>query len=150
MKVLNVFAFAAVLSAVSVSVSAAPTAISSNALIQQPDCALLAEDVRVPLSNSVLAAYNCEGAGIAIRVAACHTSGRQGSRTVEVPCRAADDDTEESASLPVCTTPNTTVNRVTSTGSSIMTGSTAGGQVGPTALDGAVCEQSAVNSRINN
>nr|WP_273266467.1 hypothetical protein [Pseudomonas sp.] len=149
MKFFNVALLAAALSVASMSASAAPTPISSNALIQQPDCALLAEDVRIPLSNSVVAAYNCEGAGIAIRVAACHTSGRQGSRTVEVPCRASDDTSPENAALPVCTTAGTTVNRVTSTGASIMTGNTAGGQVGPSALDGATCEQGAVNGRIN-
>lgn len=150
MKKLNGLALVALLSGVSFGALANPVAIAPGGLIAALDCPLLAEDVRIPLSTGVVAARNCTGAGLAIRVAACHTSGRVGERTIEVPCRAASDTSTENAALPVCTTAGATVNRVTNSGAAIMRGLTTGGQVGPTPIDGALCNQAAVNGRIGN
>ncbi|WP_156458609.1 hypothetical protein [Ectopseudomonas composti] len=145
MKKINFFGVAAVL-AFSVGVHAAPAAVTSNALIAVPDCPLLSEDVRIPLSNNVIAARNCAGgAANSIRMAACHTAGRQGSRTVEVPCT---NDTVANPGLPQCTDPQVSVNRVTNTGAAIVVGSTAGGQVGPLDLANYACDAGTVAGRI--
>lgn len=125
---------------------AAPVNIESNQLIQVPDCTLLAEDVRIPLSQNVIASRNCAPAAAAnaISVAACHTAGRNGSRTIEVPC----DNDATTANIPNCAAPNTTTNRVTNTGAAIIVGSTAGGQVGPQALANFTCDAATVGARI--
>ncbi len=148
MKKINALLAFSALMASSLSAFAAPTPIASGALVPALDCPLLAEDVRIPLSTGVIASYNCEGAGLAIRVAACHSNGRVGERTVEVPCRATGDTSQENAALPVCAAPNTTVNRVTNSGAAIMLGRTTGGQVGPTPIDGTTCTATGVASRI--
>lgn len=127
-----------------------PAIISSGQSIQAPDCSLLAEDVKIPLSNSVIAGYNCvvgaAGSINEIKVSACHTAGRQGSRTIEVPC--TNDPDLVTTSLPKCQDATKTTNRVTNSGAAIMLGSTAGGQVGPTPLNGAVCNNAGVTSRL--
>lgn len=123
-----------------------PVAIVSNQAIQAPDCPLLAEDVRIPLSQGVIGARNCASAGNpnAVLVAACHTAGRNGSRTIEVPC----DNDANTANIPDCAAPNTSTNRVTNTGAAIIVGSTAGGQVGPQALANYSCDAATVAGRI--
>jgi len=145
MKKVN-FLGAVVVLAFSMGAHAAPTAIVSNQAIQVPDCPLLAEDVRIPLSNGVVAARNCVGgAPNSIRMAACHAAGRQGSRTVEVQCSNANP---LPAGTPQCTNPATSVNRVTSTGAAIVVGSTAGGQVAPLDLANFTCDAAGVTARI--
>ncbi|MCE5362246.1 hypothetical protein NUV66_04650 [Pseudomonas sp. 32.2.56] len=146
MKKTSLFGIAAVALFTSVSAYSAPAAIQNNAMIQVPDCPLLAEDVRIPLSNSVIAARNCVGGPAnSIRMAACHTAGREGSRTIEVPCT---NDTVANPGVPQCADPAVATNRVTNTGAAIMLGTTTGGQVGPTALDGSACNAGTVAGRI--
>lgn len=144
-KIIGSVALAA-LACTSMNAIAAPVAIVSNDQIAVADCALLAEDVRIALSTSVLAARNCVVANNAILMATCHTSGRKASRTVEVPCDA-DDNTP----APVCDGSGgagATVNRVTNTGAAIFVGSTAGGQLGPAALDGSECVAGSLTAKV--
>ncbi|WP_125920554.1 hypothetical protein [Stutzerimonas stutzeri] len=147
---IKVLVAALIFSPLSFAADNAATIISSGQSIQAPDCSLLAEDVKIPLSNSVIAGYNCvvgaAGSINEIKVSACHTAGRQGARTIEVPC--TNDQALVTASLPKCQDTTKTTNRVTNSGAAIMLGSTAGGQVGPTPLNGAVCNNAGVTSRL--
>ena len=139
----SLVAAAAVLAPVAAHAQA--TAIVSNGLIEAPDCVLLAEDVRIPMSTSVLGAWACTPASNSIQVVGCHQAGRVGSRTIEVPCQQAPVDPNNPA--PLCEgTAN--VNRVTNTGSAFMYGQTAGGQVGPLDLNGSLCDQASVDARL--
>ncbi|WP_155521350.1 hypothetical protein [Stutzerimonas stutzeri] len=147
---IKVLVAALIFSPLSFAADNSATIISSGQSIQAPDCSLLAEDVKIPLSNSVIAGYNCvvgaAGSINEIKVSACHTAGRQGARTIEVPC--TNDQALVTASLPKCQDATKTTNRVTNSGAAIMLGSTAGGQVGPTPLNGAVCNNAGVTSRL--
>lgn len=116
---------------------AAPQALVSNASIPAADCDILAEDVRIALSNSVLGAWNCVDAQNSILMATCHTSGRKASRTIDVPC-----DADPATPAPLCDGSGgagATFNRVTNSGVAIFVGSTGGGQLGPAPLDGSEC-----------
>ena len=132
----------AALSITAMNAIAAPTAIVSNEPIAVADCELLAEDVRIALSSSVLAARNCVVANNAILMATCHTAGRKASRTIDVPC-----DADDATTAPVCEGEGS-FNRVTADGAAIFVGSTAGGQLGPAALDGSECTAADLDAKV--
>ncbi|MBF6617232.1 MAG: hypothetical protein ITG07_10970 [Candidimonas sp.] len=61
-------------------------------------CPLLAENVRLSLSNNILGSYNClEDEDKGIYVATCSTAGRTAPRTMPGPC---DDD--DDTAIPAC------------------------------------------------
>lgn len=114
------------------------TPIQSNTPIILTDCALLADDVTLTLSNGVLGVYNCVAAANSILVATCHSAGRVSSRSVDVPCvNTLSTDPAVAATQTQCTDPNVPTNRVTNSGASFFVGNTAGGAIGPQALGGA-------------
>lgn len=82
MKKLALFAIA-----ISFSYGASATPITSSE-VTQADCPLLAEGVRLSLSNAVVGAYNCNEtpATKGIYVATCSTAGRTTPRTIELDC----------------------------------------------------------------
>lgn len=104
------------------------------------DCALLAEGVRVSLSNNVLAAYNCEEI---IQVSTCSTAGRTSQREGLIPC----GDLTTTPPQPACATPGQ-MNVGTVTGSYIYTASSNGGTVTPVSIDGATCATGDLQSAI--
>lgn len=69
------------------SVFAAGTAIPENGIIaptgEGASCELLSEQIKVNLSSSVVAAYNCSEATNTITVGTCHTAG---SRSPSLKC----------------------------------------------------------------
>ena len=84
-------------------------------VIEDTDCALLAENVTINLSKDVLGGFDCNARSIVI--AACHPTGRKSTRTLQVEtCTTADP--------PVCTTAPTAV-----TGSAVPYASTERGTV---------------------
>jgi hypothetical protein len=105
--------------------------------IQQPDCAQLNEDVSLSISSNVVMAYNCPGAGNSVGVAACHTAGRQSSRTVEVnvPAGCGVDADGDGNIDTACTG----TQRQTTSGSAVFVGATAGGSL-RTEYPGAACD----------
>lgn len=115
--------------------SAHATVVPANGRVEQPDCAQLAEDVTLSVSDNVSLAYNCPNAGNNIRVAGCHTAGRQSSRTVEVDVPAGCGTPDANGAVVACT--GTTRNTVT--GSGVYVGGTGGGQLQPE-FEGAVCD----------
>lgn len=123
--------------------AAAP--IVSGGQIILSDCSLLADDVTLTLSNSVIGSYNCRtGLNSTVRVATCHANGRTATRTVETPCVVGADAT---AGEVECVDPNVSFNTASAQGAAIFVGSTAGGAIGPAALDGSVCDAAAVAAK---
>ena len=84
-------------------------------VIEDTDCALLAENVTINLSKDVLGGFDCNARSIVI--AACHPTGRKSTRTLQVETCTKDDP-------PVCTTAPTPV-----TGSAVPFASTERGTV---------------------
>jgi hypothetical protein len=66
---------------------AAGTAITGNTTLTANNCSLLQDDLKIQVSTGVVGAYNCNSTatdGTYIAIAACHTGGRQTSRTSTV------------------------------------------------------------------
>lgn len=78
-KLLTVSAVAA-LAVLSSQAQAAATAITDSSTITQTDCSALANNVKVELSENVVAAYNCDDWSFV--AATCHTNGTNKSQTV--------------------------------------------------------------------
>jgi len=68
----------------------AETPVTSGAVIDQTACVLLGENVRVSLSNEVVAAYECVELSSAINIATCHTAGQRAAHTID--CAALGED----------------------------------------------------------
>lgn len=117
--------------------------LSSGDQVITSDCTLLADDVTVTVSNSVMAGYFCRtgGANNDIVVASCHTAGRTATRTVETPCtrttpvptgEVACDNTGPGGAT-------SSINVASAQGAAIFVGRTSGGSIGPQALNGSAC-----------
>lgn len=85
------------------SVYAAPVPLASSGPVTMANCSLLNEDVRLNLTTGVVAGVDCSPTIIAI--SACHTAGKQTSRTVNlrtvevVDSRGETVERKESCSL---------------------------------------------------
>lgn len=126
--------------------------LTSGQQVILSDCSLLADDVTVSLSNRVIAGYFCRPAATGvtanITVASCHTAGRTATRTIETPCV---DAATAVAGDTVCDGTGSGVNIASSSGASIFVGRTAGGAIGPQALNDSVCDAagSSLNQYLN-
>lgn len=119
------------------SIYAAPSAITSP--IEMDDCPLLAENVRVSLSNGVMGSFNCASF---IQVSTCSTAGRTTERTGLVPC-----DNDDTTDTPACnadgTMPTATVD-----GAYIYVATSNGGTVSPAPGDGFTCDRDDLDGAI--
>ena len=114
------------------------TPIESGSPIVLTDCALLADDVTITLSNGVLGVYNCVVAANSVLVGTCHANGRVASRSIDTPCvNTLSTDPDIAATQQLCADPDVAFNRETQAGASFMVGNTAGGAIGPLPLGGA-------------
>lgn len=129
--------FALIVSAMAFAGFANATVVVNNE-IEQPDCAQLNEDVTLSISTNVVMAYNCPAVGNAVAVAACHTAGRQSNRTVErdTPVGCGVDADEDGTIDIQCTG----TERVTTSGSAVFVGNTAGGSL-VTSYPGEACDE---------
>ncbi|MFA7619160.1 MAG: hypothetical protein WC012_08930 [Thiohalomonadaceae bacterium] len=105
------------------------------------NCVLLADDVRLNLSNGVSGAYMCDEGTTTIKVGTCHAAG---SRTASISCAVVDHDEDNN---PIYNnegcdgTPNQTINEPDYRG---YFASTTGGAVGGIYLGGN-CTQDTLN-----
>ena len=128
------------------SVFAAPLTTGQSVILT--DCALLADDVNISLSNGVVAGYACVETPLADRgvtVATCHETGRTASRTERIACSAAATPPD---GVPACETEGVAFNLQTATGASIYIGRTAGGSIGPAELDDSLCSSATVEAKL--
>lgn len=71
-----------ILAGLMVSGVASAVQLQSSGNVTMQNCTLLNEDVRINLSSGVVAGVSCNN--VAIALSACHTAGKQTSRTVPV------------------------------------------------------------------
>ena len=73
-------------------VVAAPAAFQNNVNVEQAQCALLSETVRLGVSAKVHGAYNCDEEENLVQVAACHEGGSRQQGVACVPTDPNDPD----------------------------------------------------------
>lgn len=120
--------------------NAAPAALPADGKVDILTCTLLNEDVTIPLSNGVIASFNCGGTERAIQIATCSTNGRTSERTVLTPCGETGQPACAVSPAPALTT--------VVSGATIYTARSNGGQVGPATFDGAACDTAGLNGKI--
>lgn len=133
-KFIAIFAVASL----GISMGASATVIESGKEIT-PDatgCIVLAESVRLNLSNGVHGAYNCDDNRNAVNVGACHIGG---SRSTSLKCAAIgkDDDGENIWNDEQCEGDADGLVTLESPGYRGFRASTTGGSVGAQQLNGA-------------
>lgn len=79
---MNMKKIALVFAGLAVSGMASAVTLNSSGEVTMVDCPLLNEDVTINLSTGVFAGVSCNGTAIAL--SACHSAGKQTSRTVPV------------------------------------------------------------------
>lgn len=134
--------------ALSMSASSAfATAIVNGELIDDGDCAILGESVRLTLSNNVDGAYNCNEARNAANVGACHLSGSRSTTLIcaEIGKDANNDPVYNNAT---CTTSGQSVTLATASYRGYRA-STTGGSVGAQSLT-ANCSAGVANAQLVN
>lgn len=105
---------------VSTSAVAFPDLTSGRNDVTIVNCALLANDIQIVLSNNVIGAVQCNVGDAFMALSACHTTGQRNSRSAVVTGPAA---------APTCTVTATEDCVVTVTGASFPTATTTAGTV---------------------
>lgn len=113
-------------------------------------CPLLAEGVRLSLSNNVVGSYSCDEtpATKGIYVATCSTAGRTTPRSVVMPCNTDGMATDDPDFIPGAATCNAqgvgpTVNF---RGAFVYRGSTRGGRITPSSEANQECSEATTES----
>lgn len=133
-KLLSVSA-AAALAVLSSQAQAAATTLTDSSTITPTNCLALANNVRVELSENVLASYNCDNWSVV--AAACHTNGTNKSQTV-----AAQFDASSNL-LPGYTGCDAS-NNCTFVGRIGFRGTSQGGRVGAVPMGDSACDSTGV------
>ncbi|MCK9532050.1 MAG: hypothetical protein M0R77_16020 [Gammaproteobacteria bacterium] len=140
-------------------VFAAPITMTTSGLIKTVNCAALANDVSIQLSQGVVAAYECTP--LSLKAATCHTKGSNKEQTHN--CIYTQDQDEDgvplapeswTASAPgVCPAYSDTLTeeqkKVTFTGPLAYGGKSGGGSVGPRQLLEKKCDDSTIGTAVN-